>query len=161
MVDTGFRWREPEEVHPLQIVNMQVTFKVVRNKKLTPWLSCLKNYWRLTAGPLAKHWLKTQKGEEQLWILKNQWRTITIMDPRKMFQRGKNSAWVGGGGGPWGLQRHHGRDVWRQGGLPMTTWWHHHRRRHHHHRHQCTLCSLFSKCAQPIKLRPIIKFEFW
>jgi len=24
MVDTGFRWREPEEVHPLQIVNMQV-----------------------------------------------------------------------------------------------------------------------------------------
>ena len=59
------------------------TFKVVRNKKLTPWLSCLNplpphlsnhcNYWRLTVGPLAKHWLKTQKGEEhqqQPWILK-------------------------------------------------------------------------------------------
>ena len=69
------------------------------------------------------------------------------MDPRKIFQWGKNCAWVGGGGGPWGLQRHHGRDVWRQGGLPMTTWWHH----HHHHRHQCTMCSFFSIYSRATK----------
>ena len=104
------------------------------------WPQLLKVDCRPTCKALIENAERWRTSTTTTMDPKNQWRTITIMDPRKIFQGGKNCAWVGGGGGPWGLQRHHGRDVWRQGGLPMTTWWHH----LHHHRHQCAMCSLFS-----------------
>ena len=89
MVDTGFRWREPEEVHPLQIVNMQVTFKVVRNKKLTPWLSCLNPSPPLKSLQLLK--VDCRPTCKALIENAERWRTTTTtFDPKKSVQNNHN-----------------------------------------------------------------------
>ena len=96
MVDTGFRWREPEEVHPLQIVNMQVTFKVVRNKKLTSWLSCFPVLAPHPPPSPPLKWLQLLKVDCRPTckaFIENavRWRrTTTTMDPKKSVKNSHN-----------------------------------------------------------------------